>query len=90
MTFTVFKRAAGWLCAAWLGLAGVLPASAAWVQILEAQIREHGARSPDPGRWGNGLTLDISRQMSMTRRTKSRNSCCSSLSSQLSQVSSLS
>lgn len=35
--------------------------AAAWVQILEAQIRQEGERSPDPGTWGNGLTLDIRR-----------------------------
>ena len=36
-------------------------AAASWVQILEAQIREHGARSPDPGTWGNGLSIEIRR-----------------------------
>jgi hypothetical protein len=36
-------------------------AAASWVQIIEAQIRERGARSPDPGIWGNGLTLEIRR-----------------------------
>lgn len=35
--------------------------AAAWVQILEAQIREGGERSPDPGTWGNGLELSITR-----------------------------
>lgn len=36
-------------------------AAASWVQILEAQIRERGARSPDPGSWGNGLAVEIRR-----------------------------
>jgi Bacteriophage tail sheath protein len=36
-------------------------AAATWVQILEAQIREGGERSPDPGTWGNGLELSIAR-----------------------------
>jgi uncharacterized protein len=36
-------------------------AAVAWVQILEAQIRERGVRSADPGTWGNGLTLEIRR-----------------------------
>lgn len=37
-------------------------AAAAWVRILEAQIRrEGGERSPDPGTWGNGLELSITR-----------------------------
>jgi hypothetical protein len=36
-------------------------AAASWVQILEAQLREHGARSPDPGTWGNGLTVEVRR-----------------------------
>jgi hypothetical protein len=36
-------------------------AAAAWVQIIEAQIREGGERSPDPGTWGNRLALSITR-----------------------------
>ena len=36
-------------------------ATASWVQIVEAQIREGGVRSPDPGTWGNGLTVEIRR-----------------------------
>ena len=36
-------------------------AAVSWVQIFEAQIRERGNRSPDPGSWGNGLTLEIRR-----------------------------
>lgn len=35
--------------------------AAAWVQIIEAQIRDHGSRSPDPGTWGNGLALTVRR-----------------------------
>ena len=40
--------------------------AASWVQVIEAQLRERGPRSEDPGVWGNGLTLEISRA-SLTR-----------------------
>lgn len=36
-------------------------AAVSWVQIFEAQVREGGVRSPDPGTWGNGLTLEVRR-----------------------------
>ena len=36
-------------------------AAASWVQIIEAQLRERGARSDDPGTWGNGLSIEIRR-----------------------------
>lgn len=36
-------------------------AAASWVQILEAQIRERGVRSPDPGTWANGLVVEVGR-----------------------------
>lgn len=35
--------------------------AASWVQVFERQLLEEGQRSPDPGGWGNGLSLDIRR-----------------------------
>lgn len=34
---------------------------AQWVQAFERQLLEHGRRSPDPGTWGNGLSVDVRR-----------------------------
>lgn len=36
-------------------------AAVSWMQVFEAQLRDRGPRSPDPGVWGNGLTVEIRR-----------------------------
>lgn len=41
-------------------------AAAAWGQVIEAQIRDHGPRSADPGTWANALSLDIRRSDAAT------------------------
>jgi hypothetical protein len=45
-------------------------AAAAWVQVFEAQLRQQGARSPDPGSWGNGLNLEIRRSSRAVTETR--------------------
>ncbi|GAA1865309.1 hypothetical protein GCM10009715_10590 [Paeniglutamicibacter psychrophenolicus] len=43
-------------------LAGLDAAEAAgWLQVFERQLAREGARSDDPGSWGNGLSLRIAR-----------------------------
>ena len=40
---------------------GRLPNMAAWLQKIEAQIRDHGDRSSDPGTWANNILISIQR-----------------------------
>ncbi len=43
--------------------------AATWIQVFERQLSEAGPRSPDPGSWGNTLSLSIRRAARMRSET---------------------
>ncbi len=40
-----------------------------WVQVFERQLLDRGPRSPDPGSWGNGLSVQIARTSRVRTQT---------------------